>query len=720
VRDAPTLWTQPVGGYSPPSAAAPSTLQLVLEDLKVVYDPVNNPLTITDARTEAEWPSGARPISRSMTYDDLYRLTEIDYQSGNDVQVSPFQAELARGDVSPVPLEQITNRVARQTFNYDFLGNLTGSDDDVHAFYDRSLATVQNGSPQQYPNRFHSASSSVGETAQAAYDASGNLEELDLIRKGTCAAPPPITCSQRFNYEWDEIGRLTHASRWDYKTSTGPQPVLDSDLRYAYDATGVRVVTSKTDATGNQSHTATVFDSLRLNHTTWNSLTGDYERSPGTEEAYLPGIARVVYLQPGLPSVNGARQHVFLTMGDNLGSLSVVVDRATGELVEAATYMAFGAAETDYRPPRWNSYREEFRYTGKEDDIEVGLSYFGARYYHSLLGKWISPDPLSVHGLGSDQNPYAFAHNSPFSFVDSTGLDGGCLGKEQGCVPTPFCFIFCFDSGGGGGGGGSSGGSKPGSSGAGSSGPPPPPPPMARASTGIVGASGTGFSIANPWYYDDRWLADAQEKIIQETIAMEITIAGFGLGTGIASIIEESGILGATSWQAAKAAAIPIGQYVLQAAAAVNGNYIGGAIQPSEVAEGNDLLAPGLKFTGNTQNQIKGIVGNEASAYFVQEADPGAVRIGQEVTIRVNGERMDLDSLFVNSNGNLIAPEAKFGLWARFTANQHNIFSTISPGGGWVIGVPEGNAAAESGLVEGEPVMIYLFRMRFNWPLNGN
>jgi RHS repeat-associated protein len=32
------------------------------------------------------------------------------------------------------------------------------------------------------------------------------------------------------------------------------------------------------------------------------------------------------------------------------------------------------------------------RYTGKERDAESGLDYFGARYYGSTMGRWMSPD----------------------------------------------------------------------------------------------------------------------------------------------------------------------------------------------------------------------------------------------------------------------------------------------------------------------------------------
>ena len=36
------------------------------------------------------------------------------------------------------------------------------------------------------------------------------------------------------------------------------------------------------------------------------------------------------------------------------------------------------------------------RYTGKERDTESGLDYFGARYYGSSMGRFMSPDPLYI------------------------------------------------------------------------------------------------------------------------------------------------------------------------------------------------------------------------------------------------------------------------------------------------------------------------------------
>ncbi len=36
------------------------------------------------------------------------------------------------------------------------------------------------------------------------------------------------------------------------------------------------------------------------------------------------------------------------------------------------------------------------RYTGKERDAESGLDYFGARYYGSSMGRFLSPDPSGL------------------------------------------------------------------------------------------------------------------------------------------------------------------------------------------------------------------------------------------------------------------------------------------------------------------------------------
>ena len=76
--------------------------------------------------------------------------------------------------------------------------------------------------------------------------------------------------------------------------------------------------------------------------------------------------------------------------------------------------------------------RVRCRYTGKERDAESGLDYFGARYYASSMGRFMSPDPLEpviapkkvffqVLMYPQDWNRYAYALNNPVGYRDDTG-----------------------------------------------------------------------------------------------------------------------------------------------------------------------------------------------------------------------------------------------------------------------------------------------------------
>ena len=71
-----------------------------------------------------------------------------------------------------------------------------------------------------------------------------------------------------------------------------------------------------------------------------------------------------------------------------------------------------------------HEFCEDYRFTGKEDDVEVGLIYFGARYYAPLLGIWISADPLAVHSPGeADLNLYAYVQGRVLVAVDPVGFE---------------------------------------------------------------------------------------------------------------------------------------------------------------------------------------------------------------------------------------------------------------------------------------------------------
>ena len=65
--------------------------------------------------------------------------------------------------------------------------------------------------------------------------------------------------------------------------------------------------------------------------------------------------------------------------------------------------------------------------TGKERDTESGNDYFGARYYSSAMGRFMSPDPGWFFATNPSDpqswNIYAYARNNPLSFIDPDGYD---------------------------------------------------------------------------------------------------------------------------------------------------------------------------------------------------------------------------------------------------------------------------------------------------------
>jgi RHS repeat-associated protein len=78
----------------------------------------------------------------------------------------------------------------------------------------------------------------------------------------------------------------------------------------------------------------------------------------------------------------------------------------------------------------------EHFYTGKERDSESGLDYFGARYYGSNIGRFMSPDysydydpePVPHADLENPQtlNLYGYVQNNPLSTADPDGHEAGC------------------------------------------------------------------------------------------------------------------------------------------------------------------------------------------------------------------------------------------------------------------------------------------------------
>lgn len=111
---------------------------------------------------------------------------------------------------------------------------------------------------------------------------------------------------------------------------------------------------------------------------------------------------------------------------DHLGSSRVITD-ASGNKCYDADFYPFGGELTFT-----NTCAQNYKFTGKERDAETGNDNFGARYYSSSFGRFLSPDwsaipePVPYANLTNPQtlNLYQYVEDDPESYADLDGHAG--------------------------------------------------------------------------------------------------------------------------------------------------------------------------------------------------------------------------------------------------------------------------------------------------------
>jgi RHS repeat-associated protein len=110
-------------------------------------------------------------------------------------------------------------------------------------------------------------------------------------------------------------------------------------------------------------------------------------------------------------------------VSDNVGSTELVTDYLGNPLSESLFY-PYGVEQVIL-----SGDTNTYKFSGKERDPESGLDNFGARYYASNLGRFMSPDwdakpttvPYASFGDPQTLNLYAYVENAPLNRVDANG-----------------------------------------------------------------------------------------------------------------------------------------------------------------------------------------------------------------------------------------------------------------------------------------------------------
>ena len=168
--------------------------------------------------------------------------------------------------------------------------------------------------------------------------------------------------------------------------------------------------------------------------------TGSTSNAAFSEYIYFAGerLARRDYLN-----------NVYYYFEDQIHSSRVIAEMPEGSTTPTLCYDAdfypYGG-EIDFT----NTCAQNYKFDGKERDPETGNDYFGARFYSSAYGRFLSPDWSSIPAavpyanLTNPQtlNLYAFVNDNPESFADLDGHDPTCAsvnsnsGQPASCSQT--------------------------------------------------------------------------------------------------------------------------------------------------------------------------------------------------------------------------------------------------------------------------------------------
>jgi len=293
------------------------------------------------------------------------------------------------------PLNRLTDAYATQTLNgyfsnqgcqytYDSFGNRTGT-----ATYDPSNVGLVCANTTTTYTTNNQANAASGFT----YDSSGN-----------------VTYDGTYTYTYDAENRISAVN--GHSTSAS----------YQYNAEGQRVTSVVNGVT-------TLFGRDIGGQLQWRNYVPGYP-----EEIYLNGR----HFGSLYTNSDDTLNRVEYSAVDWLGTERARFD-SNANLLGAFTSDPFG----DVLATKLDSGTDDnnIHLTGKERDTESGLDYFGARYYGSSMGRFLSPDPAGMQAADLEfpqsLNRYAYVWNNPLSFTDPTGLDCAYLndagtGLEKG------------------------------------------------------------------------------------------------------------------------------------------------------------------------------------------------------------------------------------------------------------------------------------------------
>ncbi|WP_329062542.1 polymorphic toxin-type HINT domain-containing protein [Streptomyces sp. NBC_01429] len=299
-----------------------------------------------------------------------------------------------------------------QCFAYDYLGRLTEAWTQSTPACANTPQAGSSAGPAPYWQSFtydqagnrgtETQHSPAGDTSKDVkrtytYPAAGKPFAHSLTSVATTSASDTITDAYEYDATGNTITRSGQKLAWDAEGHLAKVTEGTKTTEYLYDTDGNRLIGRSGSET-----------TLYLGHTEVVLASGA-DKTKATRYVDLGGG------QNAIQNDNGSWS---FTIADHHGTGQLAVNAADLAITQRRT-LPFGAIRGD-TPKTWPGTKG---FVGGTDDTQnTGLTHLGAREYDPTIGRFLSVDPLLNPSDPESLNGYSYAHNSPLTYRDPSGL----------------------------------------------------------------------------------------------------------------------------------------------------------------------------------------------------------------------------------------------------------------------------------------------------------
>jgi RHS repeat-associated protein len=446
-----TISTATYGAGATPTSVAESLARNTNSGAPVTVTAMNNALDIV-----------AKATGSSTDYS--YSLQNTAYDSADFASPSfPYQTLSGTLDGGADSGARPGTVYSYQGVQYDAVGNLTSYSDLVMGTWAAQYDTLN-----RLKTDVASAGPYSGQNYCWAYDPFGN--RTAQIEQGAACPTPETSVPPTAAYNTkNQVTWVQNSAPSGFAYDTAGNVTADNLNSYLYDAEGRICAVASSPVPGITTMTGYLYyaDGVRAAKGTiaaWScdpsvngfQVTNDFVVGPGNEQ--LAEYARNtsgamaidhnnVWAAGSLLATNDGSGPLHFYLDDPLGTRRVQTDQA-GVVEQTCKSLPFGDGLNCTSAGVYTSSLTaptEHHFTGKERDSESGNDYFGARYYASTMGRFLSPDwsakaePVPYAKLDDPQtlNLYAYVRNNPLVRVDPDGHLGCGFLWLGNCPPPP-------------------------------------------------------------------------------------------------------------------------------------------------------------------------------------------------------------------------------------------------------------------------------------------